>query len=318
MSPRAPAAAVSYLAAMNRQSNNLLLTALLATALAAPALPGQAAGAGHSPSRDLEAVDEGANQLDKIGTMVDRNLEFVDERGYPFTLHQMFPGEQPVVLMLGYYSCPAMCGQVLDAALYALGQVELEPGDDYRMLCVSINPEETPEIAANRKDTFAPRLAKTGVDDAWHLLVGDEANTKALADNLGFNFYWSEATSQYAHPPSLMFLTPEGKLSRVIVNTYFEPEDVRLALVEASEGKLGTFWDQVKLNCMTFDPRTNSYTVTAMTLMRIGGAVTVVALGLMIWLMLRRERRQRAALANSETTNGVTDAATSKTAPSNA
>ena len=247
-----------------------------------------------SPSRTIEATDEGAAQDDRIGAVVDPTLEFVDERGYPYKLRQLFPGEQPVVLMLGYYSCPSMCGQVLDAAFHALSRVDLDPGDDYRILSVSIDPSETAEIAKNRKSTFLRRLIKTGGEDAWHLLVGDEANTKALADQVGFHYYWSQATRQFAHPPSLIFLTPQGKVSRIIVNTYFEPEDVRLALVEASEGTLGTFWDQVKLNCLTFDPRTNTYSVAAMTLMRIGGAVTVVVLALMIWIMLRRERRTKA------------------------
>ena len=224
----------------------------------------------------------------------------------------MFPGKQPVVLMLGYYSCPAMCGQVFDAAFAALSRTDLQPGTDYRVLSVSIDPKETPAIAATRKGVFLPRLLKTGGDNAWHLLVGDEANTKALAESVGFQLYWSEATQQFAHPPSLIFLTPEGKVSRVIVNTYFEPEDVRLALVEASNGTLGTFWDEVKLNCMTFDSRTNSYSLAVMTLMRIGGAITVIVLAAMIWIMLRRERQQAASTASTSPATGLANPATSQ------
>ena len=285
---------------------HILLTAALMSPLALAQAPG------HSPSRDLEVVDEGASQLDSIGRMVDRNLQFTDERGYPFTLKQLFPGKQPVVLMLGYYSCPAMCGQVLDAAFWSLSQVELEPGEDYRILNVSIDPKEDAGIAKQRKAAFLPRLMKTGGEKAWSVLVGDEANSSALAEQVGFQYYWSEATKQFAHPPSVIFLTPEGKVSRVIVNTYFEPEDMRLALVEASEGTLGTFWDQVKLNCLTFDPRTNSYSIAAMTLMRIGGAVTVVVLAAMIWIMLRRERRKARSKASETSTPGNADPATSQ------
>lgn len=289
---------------MNRLFSNLLIVLLLSPLAVAQA-------PGHSPSRDLEVTDEGATQLDKIGAMVDRELEFVDERGYPYTLKQLFPGKHPVVLMMGYYSCPSMCGQVLDAAFYALGKTDLQPGKDYRILSVSIDPAETPEIAANRKGVFLPRLMKTGGDDAWHLLVGDPKNTKALADQVGFQFYWTEAIRQFAHPPSLIFLTPEGKVSRVIVNTYFEPEDVRLALVEASEGTLGTFWDNVKLNCLTFDPRTNTYSLAAMTLMRIGGAITVIVLVVMIWIMIRRERGKGRSKASNSSATGLSDSATS-------
>ena len=286
-----------------------LLQTLLTTAMLAPV--GLAQGAGMSPSRTIEVIDEGAQQLDSIGRMVDGSLSFVDERGYPFQLKQWFPGAKPVVMMLGYYSCPAMCGQVLDAVLWSLSEVELEPERDYRILTVSINPDEDDTVAKQRKATFLPRLMKTGGDKAWRALTGPEEVSAALAERVGFNYYWSEATKQFAHPPSVIFLTPEGKVSRVIVNTYFEPDDMRMALVEASEGTLGTFWDQVKLNCLTFDPRTNTYSVTAVTLMRIGGAITVIVLAAMIWIMLRRERQKAQSDSSEIFTTDTTGTASS-------
>lgn len=258
-----------------------------------------AQGEGMPVTSSLEVKEEAASMIDRIGAVVDPSLTFLDERGYPFQLQQLFPGQQPVALLLGYYSCPAMCGQVLEAAFDALSDIDLQPGKDYRILNVSIDPKETPEIAAARKLKFLPKLAKTGGDDAWHLLTGDAANSRQLADSVGFHYYWSEHTNQFAHPPAIVFLTPQGKVSRVIVNTWFDPDDVRLALVEASEGTLGTFWDQVKLNCLTFDPRTNSYSLTAMTIMRVGGAITVVVLATMIWWLLRRERRLSPTPASS-------------------
>jgi protein SCO1/2 len=263
---------------------------LLSLLVAIASLPAQ--GAGHPPSRTVDSKEEAASQVDVIGKQIDAALKFTDERGYPFELKQWFPGKQPVVLLLGYYSCPAMCGQVLDAAFSALSDVDLQPGEHYRVLNVSIDPKETPDLAKARKQSYLPRLRKTGGEDSWRVLVGDEENTKRLADQMGFRFYWSEATGQFAHPPSLIVLTPEGKVSRIIVNTAFDPSDVRLAIVEASGGALGSFWDQVRLNCLTFDAKTNTYSLAAMTLMRIAGAVTLVALAVMIWVMLRRERRQ--------------------------
>lgn len=246
---------------------------------------------GMPPSSTLESKDEGASQADRIGASIDPALTFTDELGRPFAFKQWFPGNQPVVLMLGYYQCPAMCGQVLEAAFTALSEVEFEPGRDYRILSVSIDPRETPAEALARKQSFLPKLQKTGGDDAWRVLTGPETESKQLSAAVGFGYYWSNATNQYAHPPSLIFLTPKGVVSRVIVNTSFDPADVQLALIEASEGKLGTLLDRVRLNCLTFDARTNSYSLTAMTLMRIGGAVTVIVLALMIWAMLRKERR---------------------------
>ncbi|MBL8748811.1 MAG: SCO family protein [Planctomycetes bacterium] len=267
---------------------------LLTAMLLCVAGVGRAQGEGMPPTSSVVVKEEAASMVDRIGATVDPSLTFTDERGYPFQLRQMFPGKQPVLLLLGYYSCPAMCGQVLEAAFRALSDVDLEPGRDYRVLNVSIDPKETPEIAKARKDKFLPKLLKTGGEDAWRVLVGDQANIQALTETVGFHYYWSEHTNQYAHPPSLIFLTPQGKVSRVIVNTWFDPADVRLAIVEASGGKLGSFWDQVKLNCLTFDPRTNSYSLAAMTVMRIGGALTVIAMVTMIVIMLRKERRRTA------------------------
>ncbi|HZN41353.1 MAG TPA: SCO family protein [Planctomycetota bacterium] len=264
---------------------HLLLTACFASAALAQ-------GAGMPVTSSLQMREEAASQLDTIGAVVDPNLSFTDERGYPFQLRQLFPGTQPVVLLLGYYCCPAMCGEVMGSAFRALSETELQPGTDFRILSVSIDPKETPATALARKQAFLPKLKKTGGDDAWRLLVGDEANVKRLCEITGFRYYWSQHTNQFAHPPSLIFLTPQGKISRIIENTAFDAGDLRLALVEAGEGRLGTFWDQLKLNCLTFDPRTNSYSLAAMTLMRIAGAITVVVIAVMIFVMLRKERRR--------------------------
>lgn len=251
-----------------------------------------AQGEGMPVTRSFETKIEAASMEDKHGAQVDPSLTFTDERGYPYQLKQVFPGKRPVLLLLGYYSCPAMCGQVMQAAFRALSEVELEPGQDYQILSVSIDPRETAATAKERRDAYLTKLAKVGAADGWHVLVGDDANIKTLTETVGFRYYWSEHTNQYAHPPALIFLTPEGRVSRTIVNTEFEPDDLHLALVEASQGKLGTIWDQVRLNCLTFDPRTNSYALAAMTVMRVGGALTLVGLAGMILYMLRRERRQ--------------------------
>lgn len=251
-----------------------------------------AQGEGMPASRAVESKLEAASMVDKTGVLVDANLSFTDERGYPYQLKQLFPGKRPVLLLLGYYSCPAMCGQVMQGAFRALNEVDLEPGADYQVVSVSIDPRETAAVAKERKDTFLPKFAKVGAADGWRVLVGDESNIRQLTDTVGFRYFWSEHENQYAHPPALIFLSPEGRVTRVIVNTEFEPADLHLALVEASQGKLGTFWDQVRLNCLTFDPRTNTYSLQAMTVMRVGGVVTIVALVGMILFMLRKERRR--------------------------
>jgi protein SCO1/2 len=268
----------------------MIRPALLSLLLFAGALGAQ--GEGMPATRVVESRLEAASMVDKIGAKVEPNLTFTDERGYPYQLKQLFPGKRPVVLLLGYYTCPAMCGQVMEAAFRALSEVELEPGQDYQVLSVSIDPRETAAVAKERKDAFLPKFGKVGAADGWRVCVGDETNIRQLTETVGFRYFWSEHENQYAHPPALVFLSPEGKVARVIVNTEFEPADLHLALVEASKGELGSFWDQVRLNCLTFDPRTSTYSLQAMTVMRIGGVVTIVALVGMILFMLRKERRQ--------------------------
>jgi len=278
----------------HRTATNMHLPSLLGCLSGALLLAGALAAQGeHMPaSRSLEAKIEAASMADRTGARVDPSLQFTDERGYPYQLQQVFPGKRPVVLLLGYYRCPRMCGQVMEAAFRALSEVDLEPGQDYQVLSVSIDPRETPAIARERKDAFVGKLAKVGAADGWRVLTGDEGPIRQLTDTVGFRYYWSEHQGQYAHPPAIVFLTPEGAVGRVIVNTEFDPADLHLALVEVSQGRLGGLWDQVRLNCLTFDPRTNTYSLHAMTIMRVAGAATIAALAGMIVFMLRRERRR--------------------------
>lgn len=265
-------------------------TALLLAGLAAHALPAQ--GKGHPAPSVLEPKQEAASMLDKLGARVNPELRFTDERGYPFQLKQLFPGERPVVLNLGYYSCPSMCSQVLEGMVEGLNRVALEPGTDYYVLSVSIDPRETPEVAMERKQRFLQKFTKIGAPDGWRLVVGEQPAIQELTETVGYRYFWSEHLNQYAHPPALIFLTNDGRVSRVITNTVFDPADLRLAIVEASQGKLGTFWDQVQLNCLTFDGRTNSYSLAAMTVMRIAGVATLLAIGSMIAWMIHKERRR--------------------------
>ncbi|MEQ1631900.1 MAG: SCO family protein [Planctomycetota bacterium] len=245
---------------------------------------------GHPPSSN-EVRQEAASMQDKIGTTIDQNLAFLDERGYPFTFRQVFPGDRPIVLVPGYYACPDMCGQVMQGMLAALNAIDLVPGKDYQIVNVSIDPRETPEVATERKAKFLSQLHRVGGDEGWRFLTGKEPEIQKLTQSIGFRYFWAEHDSRYAHPGALLFVTPQGVISRVLIGTEFDSSDVRLAIVESSEGKLGTFWDDVQLNCLTFDPRTGSYALMGMTVMRIGGAITLVIIVTMIVVMLRRERR---------------------------
>ncbi len=259
-----------------------------------------AQGPGHTPTSTIEVKQEAASMEDKIGVILDGDLEFLDERGYPFHFRQLFPGDRPVILVPGYYGCPDMCGQVIHGMLAALNEIDLAPGDDYLIVNVSIDPRETPEVAKTRKQNFLPKLLRVGGDNGWRFLTGKEEQVQSLCQSVGFRYFWAEHDSRYAHPGALLFVTPRGQLSRVITGTTFDAGDVRQAIVESSEGKLGTFWDEFRMSCLTWDPVKQTYTLTIMTVMRVGGAITVLALGSMIFLMIRRER-QRATQGTGST-----------------
>ncbi len=272
-----------------------LLRRLAARSAAAALLAcGLAVAQGH-PASSIEVKQEAASMQDKIGAKLDPELAFVDERGYPFQLGQLFPGDRPIVLVPGYYACPDMCGQVIHGMLDALNAVDLLPGKDYQIVNVSIDPRETPEVALERKQKFLSQLHHVGGEEGWRFLTGEETAIQQLTQRVGFRYFWAEHDSRFAHPGALIFVSPQGVLTRVLTGTTFEAADVRLAIVEASEGKLGTFWDEVRLNCLTFDPRTGSYALLGMTVMRIGGVITIVVIAAMIFFMLRRERRRHPA-----------------------
>lgn len=277
-----------------------LAAAALAAALALPApLPAQ--GEGHPPTSTLAVRDPDSSMQDRIGTVVDPGLQFTDERGYPLQLKQLFPGSRPVLLDLGYFGCPGLCGQVMNGMVDALNAIDLEPARDYEILSISIDPRETSALAKAKKDTYLARLSKVGGEQGWHFATGSQAAITALTTQVGFRYYWAEHENRFDHPPALIFLSPEGKVTRVLQGTSFAPRDVELALKEASAGKLTTLWDSIVLSCLTYDASKGTYALTAMTVMKLGGAVTLLALALMIVVMLRREKRRHAAAATSAT-----------------
>ena len=271
--------------------SNAAIALIAALGLLTPALSAQGEG-GHAASRALDIVQAAASMENKVGAVLDGSLQFTDERGYPFQFKQLFPGERPVVLVLGYYTCPDMCGQVIHGMLDALNSIELAPGKDYQIVNVSIDPKETAEVAKQRKEHFLPLLQHVGGPEGWRFLVGDKDAIQSLAQSTGFRFFWSEHTNRYDHPGALMFLTPQGKLNRVITGMSFEAEAVRLAILESGKGENASFLDKIKLSCLTFDSRTNTYTLTAMTVMRIGGVITLIAIAAMIYMMVRREKQR--------------------------
>jgi protein SCO1/2 len=234
----------------------------------------------------------------KLGAALPLDTVFRDEKGESVPLRRYFGGK-PVVLQLAYYDCPMLCTVTISGLATALGLLTLEPGRDFEVLTVSFDPKDTPTIAAQKKANYLAKYQRSGAQEGWHFLTGDAAAIKTLTDAVGFRYSWNEATRQFAHPAGLLVATPEGKISHYLFGIEYAPRDLRLALVESSAGKVGSPVDQVLLYCYQYDPTTGRYGAAIMRVVRIGGLLTLLALGSFLVVNWRRDLAQARAQASA-------------------
>ena len=226
----------------------------------------------------------------KIDETLPLDVEFRDEQGRQVRLGEYF-GRRPVVLAFVYYDCPMLCTQVLSSMTSTFGVLALDPGKDFEIVVVSFDPRETPALAAEKKALYLDRFGRPGTEHGWHFLTGDEASVKRLTGAAGFRYAWDQQTGQFAHPAGVIVTTPDGRLARYLFGLEYGPRDLRFALVEASEGRVGTAVDSLLLYCYHYDPMTGRYGLVVMRALRVAGAATVLLLGAFIAVMVRRERR---------------------------
>lgn len=269
----------------------LSLMALLALCVIAltPAAPIRAQDEQPDPVRDV-----GFDQL--LDQSVPLDALFTDEEGRTIPLRDFF-GEKPVVLALGYYECPMLCSLVREGMLQSFSQLDFTVGDEFEVVNVSIDPGETPMIAAAQKAIHVERYGRPGGGDGWHFLTGDQEAIDRLASAVGFRYVYDAEIDQYAHPSGIIVLTPLGKIARYFYGIEFDLKDLRLGLVEASENKIGTPVDQFLLLCYHYDPVTGTYTGLIMTITRVVGALTILILGGALFMLNRRHRRGIAGTA---------------------
>jgi protein SCO1 len=237
----------------------------------------------------------------KLDAQIPLDLEFSNEQGQPVKLRQFF-GTRPVVMALVYYECPMLCTQVLNGFAGSLQGMSFTVGQEYDVLVVSFDPGETPAMAAERKHEFVRRYIRDAREANIHFLTGRESAIKALTDAVGFKYAYDAAIDQYAHPAAITVLTPQGHVSRYLYGVEFAPRDLKLAIVEASAGRVGTFVEQALLFCYHYDPETGKYGLVILNFVRAAGALTVLLMVGWIVLSLRRERRQAHAVSNTATT----------------
>jgi len=230
--------------------------------------------------------DVGIDQ--KLNGAIPLGLAFRDENGSTAKLSEFF-GQKPVVLALVYYNCPMLCTQVLNGLDRSLKDLPMDIGKDFNVVTVSIDPSETPKLASAKRDLYVGIYGRPGAAQGWHFLTGEESQIRQLADAVGFRYAYDADSKQFAHASAVMVLTPGGKISRYFYGITYSARDMRLGLVEASEGKIGSAVDQVLLFCYHYDPVTGKYGLLISRVIKAGGLLTVLAIGILVLVLSRNE-----------------------------
>ena len=236
----------------------------------------------------------------RLNEQLPLDLEFKDEAGRTVQLGEYFNKSKPVILSLVFYKCPMLCNQILSGVMASLRAQTFTAGKEFDVLTVSFDPRETPEMAAEKKESYLSRYNRPGAERGWHFLTGDAENIRRLTEAVGFHYNYDEKTNQFAHASGIMLLTPEGKLSRYFYGIEYSPRDLRLGLVEASDNRIGSTVDQLLLYCYHYDPATGRYGPAVMNIMRLGGIITVLGVGALLLVLRRRNVKggaERAAAA---------------------
>jgi protein SCO1/2 len=215
------------------------------------------------------------------------DLTFQDDLGRSVRLGDYF-GKKPLILNLVYYNCPMLCGEVLSGLESALRVLKFDVGKEFDVITVSFDSRETPEMAAKKKAEFLRRYKRAGAEQGWHFLIGKQDAVDALTKAAGFQYDYDPKTQQFAHATAIMVLTPEGKIAQYYYGVEYSPKDLRLGLVEAGQGRIGTVADQLLLYCYHYDPEKGKYSATILRVLRLAGLATMLFLGTLIFVMIRR------------------------------
>lgn len=279
-----------------------LAVVLVALACAAPALAQR--------QEPLPSELEGVGIDERLGAAIPLDLQFTDESGKRVRLGDYF-GRRPVVLTLNYYECPMLCTLQLNGLIDGLGQLDWTPGNEFEIVTVSINPLETPTLARLKKQSYLAELGKPGAASGWHFLVGSEKEIRSLADAVGFRYRYNEQRREYVHAAGIMVATPNGTLARYLYGVVYEPKSLRLAVLEAGRGEVGSAAERFLLYCFHYDAEAGRYVVAAGNVMRAAGGLTALMLGAWLgsaWFKGSRRRGDAAGRVAQADRGGVSGA----------
>lgn len=271
----------------------LLSTLVILTSASVSLADGGLPFASNKPSNERPRELEDVGVDEKLGSSLDPNLLFKDENGKNVRLGQFFDGKRPVLMAMVYYSCPNLCNLQLNGYLEDLKALDWSIGREFDFVLVSMEPTETPDLALQKKQSYLSEYVRPEAEKGWHFLTGTEENVKAFAGQVGFKYKWDQEGKQWAHQAAAYVVTPQGKISRYLYGIQLPVSNFRLAMVEASDGKIGGVMDKIAMFCFKYDPSRRTYAFYAWNLMRGAGALTVLVLGgFLIAFWIRQKKRQ--------------------------
>jgi protein SCO1/2 len=230
----------------------------------------------------------------ELNKQIPPDLAFTDENGRSVQLKEYF-GKKPVVLAFVYFTCPMLCNQVEQTLVGTLKMISFNPGADYEVVFISFDPSDTPDAALKKKHEAMSRFARPGTEPGWHFLTGSKEAIDAVTKAADFRFNYDPKTKLFGHASGILLLTPDGRISRYFFGVDYPPSNVRLGLVDASSGKIGTPVDHILLFCYQYDPSKARYSATVLTVIRMGGVVTLFCMALGFMIFRRREHRPDAS-----------------------
>jgi protein SCO1 len=264
-----------------------LAVALAAAPVAAQTMPGGLMQP-TAPKNVLPSELEAVQVTEHLGETLPLDMVLTDHEGRQVKLGDYFGKGKPVIVNLGYYGCPMLCGLVLNGLNKGLKQLSYLPGREFDVVSVTIDPKEDTALAKQKRESILEELGKEGAGAGWSFNTASEADIKRLADAVGFGYRWDEKGEQWAHAAVIAIASPEGKIARYLYGIEFSPKDLKLALLDASEGKVGSTVDRLLLYCFHYDSESKGYVLFARNMMKLGGVVTLVALGAFWFAMWRR------------------------------
>jgi len=284
-----------------------ILASLAASAATATLCAQVSVGGGYVPSAPTaDAIPEleGVTIIDKLDSQLPLSATFRDDHGNPVTLRDVLPKDRPAILQIGYMKCPMLCSLVMNALVRGIQDMDWTVGQQYDIIALSVNPKEGPDLAEGKKAGYVAEYGRPKSAAGWHFLTGEESSIRSVTDAVGFEYRMQE-NGEYSHAAGIFILTPDGRLSRVLYGVKYDSANVRMALLEASQGKVGTTLDRIILWCHIYDAQAGGYVVMAMRVMQLGGVLTLMLLGGGLgWFWWREAQARRLAPPAAAHTGG--------------